>query len=89
MQVSRDGLTLRLSEHYGDGSPGAAVTIHAEGVREWHAELAAKNYGYWRPGLQKTFYGALQLRLLDPFGNRIDIDELQPETRDNDPAAAV
>ena len=43
MQVSRDGLTLRLSEHYGDGSPGAAVTVHVEGVREFHAELTAKN----------------------------------------------
>ena len=79
MQVSRDGLTLRLSEHYGDGSPGAAVTVHVEGVRELHAELTAKNYGYYRPGLHKTFYGALQLKLLDPFGNHLMLDELQPE----------
>lgn len=84
MQVSRDGLTLRLSEHYGDGSPGAAVTIHVEGVRELHAELTAKNYGYYRPGLEKTFYGALQLRLLDPFGNRLMLDELQPEKDEKD-----
>jgi uncharacterized glyoxalase superfamily protein PhnB len=84
MQVSRNGLTLRLSEHYGDGSPGAAVTVHVEGVRELHAEITAKNYGYYRPGLEKTFYGALQLRLLDPFGNRIMLDELdagKPETQ--------
>lgn len=79
MQVSRDALTLRLSEHYGDGSPGAAVTVHVEGVRELHAELTAKNYGYLRPGLNKTFYGALQLNLLDPFGNRLILDELQTE----------
>ena len=84
MQVSRDGLTLRLSEHYGDGSPGAAVTVHVEGVRALHAELTAKNYGYYRPGLQKTFYGALQLKLLDPFGNHLMLDELQPETGGKD-----
>jgi len=83
MQVSRDGLVLRLSEHYGDGSPGAAVTVHVQGVRELHAELTAKDYGYLRPGLEKTFYGALQLRLLDPFGNRLMLDELQPETAEN------
>jgi len=83
MQISRDGLVLRLSEHYGDGSPGAAVTVHVQGVRELHAELTAKDYGYLRPGLEKTFYGALQLRLLDPFGNRLMLDELQPETAEN------
>jgi len=86
MQVSRGGLTLRLSGHYGDGSPGAAVTVHVEGVRELHAELTAKNYGYYRPGVQKTFYGALQLKLLDPFGNHLLLDELQPEESGNDEA---
>jgi hypothetical protein len=86
MQVSRDGLVLRLSEHYGDGSPGAVVAIHVEGVRELHAELTAKNYGYLRPGLNKTFYGALQLNLLDPFGNRLILDELQPDNDEKEKA---
>jgi len=80
MQISRDGIVLRLSEHYGDGSPGAAVTIHVEGLREFHAEITAKNYGYYRPGLETTFYGALQMKLLDPFGNRLMLDELPPQT---------
>ncbi len=79
MQVSRDGLVLRLSEHYGDGSPGAAVTVHVTGVRALHAELTAKNYGYYRPGLEETFYGALQMKLLDPFGNRLMLDELRAQ----------
>jgi uncharacterized glyoxalase superfamily protein PhnB len=61
-----------------------AVTIHAEGVREFHAELTAKNYGYYRPGLEKTFYGALQLKLLDPFGNRLMLDQLQSEPTTDD-----
>jgi hypothetical protein len=37
MQVSRDGLVLRHSEHYGDGSPGSGVTVHVEGIRELYA----------------------------------------------------
>ena len=86
MQVSRDGLVLRLSEHYGDGTPGSAVTLHVEGVRELHAELTAKNYGYYRPGLNKTFYGALQLTLLDPFGNRLMLDELFDDPGEAEPA---
>src|ERR1700721_840185 len=49
MQVSRDGLVLHLSEHYGDGSPGPRFQVDFEGVHELHAELSAKNYPYWRP----------------------------------------
>src|SRR5689334_15235318 len=51
MQVSRAGLVLHLSEHYGDGTPGSAVYVEMQGVEELHRELAAKNYGYLRPGL--------------------------------------
>ncbi len=79
MQVSRDGLVLHLSEHYGDGSPGVSFKVNVEGVRELHAELAAKKYGYWRPGLNKTFYGALQLKMLDPFGNQLFLEEPLPQ----------
>jgi catechol 2,3-dioxygenase-like lactoylglutathione lyase family enzyme len=39
MQVSRAGLTLHLSEHYGDGTPGSAVYVQMEGVEEFHREL--------------------------------------------------
>jgi catechol 2,3-dioxygenase-like lactoylglutathione lyase family enzyme len=75
MQVSRDGLVLHLSEHYGDGSPGTHFQVTFEGVRELHAELSAKNYPYWRPGITKTFWGTDQLNLLDPFGNKIGLCE--------------
>ncbi|MGA7859813.1 MAG: glyoxalase superfamily protein, partial [Terracidiphilus sp.] len=54
MQVSRDGLVLHLSEHYGDGSPGTRFQVDFEGVRELRAELSAKGYPYWRPGITKS-----------------------------------
>jgi catechol 2,3-dioxygenase-like lactoylglutathione lyase family enzyme len=79
MQVSRDGLVLHLSEHYGDGSPGTRFQVDFEGVRELHGELAAKNYSYWRPGITETFWGTDQLNLLDPFGNKISLCEPKPE----------
>ena len=78
MQISRDGLVLHLSEHYGDGSPGTSFHVQVEGVRELHAELTAKNYGYYRPGVEETFYGTMQLTLLDPFGNKLHLDEPIP-----------
>jgi catechol 2,3-dioxygenase-like lactoylglutathione lyase family enzyme len=74
-QVSRGGLVLHLSEHHGDGSPGTSFKVNVTGVRELHAELAAKKYGYWRPGLHETFYGMLQLKMLDPFGNQLFLEE--------------
>lgn len=73
MQVSRDGLILHLSEHHGDGSPGTHFQVTFKGVREMHAELGAKNYPYWRPGITETFWGTEQLNLLDPFGNKISL----------------
>ena len=78
MQVSRDGLVLHLSEHYGDGSPASSSQVNFEGMRALHAEVSAKSYGYWRPGIKETFCGSPQLKLLDPFGNRINLCEPRP-----------
>ena len=79
MQVSRDGLVLHLSEHYGDGSPGTHFQVTFQGVRDLHAELSAKGYPHWRPGITGTFWGTEQLNLLDPFGNKISLCEPKPE----------
>src|SRR6202011_2843822 len=50
-QVSRGGLILHLSEHHGDGSPGARVRVMMRGVKAFHAEISSKGYRYMRPGL--------------------------------------
>ncbi len=75
MQVARDGLVLHLSEHYGDGSPGANFQVDFEGVHELHAELSQKKYPYWRPGITETWWGTPRLNLLDPFGNQLRLCE--------------
>jgi catechol 2,3-dioxygenase-like lactoylglutathione lyase family enzyme len=80
MQVSRNGLFLHLSEHYGDGSPGSSFQVDFEGVEELHAELKVKNYPYWRPGITETYWGTPRLVLLDPFGNKLQLSE--PKTAD-------
>lgn len=80
MQVSRDGLLLHLSEHYGDSLPGAHLHIEYEGVRQLHAELIAKNYKYLRPCLcDDPNWKTLLLNLIDPFGNRIQFGEPKPQ----------
>jgi catechol 2,3-dioxygenase-like lactoylglutathione lyase family enzyme len=70
-QVSRSGLILHLSEHHGDGSPGANLRVMMDGVRAFHAEISAKGYRYMRPGLETTPWNTLETGVIDPFGNLI------------------
>ena len=75
VQVSREGLELHLSEHHGDGSPAATVLVRATDVDGLHAEPAAKNYGYLRPGVELAPWNAKVMELTDPFGNRLRFNE--------------
>ena len=76
MQVSRAGLVLHLTEHHGDACPGSTVFVRVSGLREYHAEISAKGYGYLQPGVQATFHGSIQMEVIDPSGNRIRFDEM-------------
>ena len=73
-QVSRGGLTLHLSEHHGDASPGARVFVPMEGIAAFHAELQTKNYRYMKPGLETQPWGK-EVTVTDPFSNRITFCE--------------
>jgi catechol 2,3-dioxygenase-like lactoylglutathione lyase family enzyme len=75
MQVARGSLVLHLSEHHGDASPGAALLIEIEGLDDWHRALAAKNYRYAKPGIEEMPWGAREMALIDPFGNRLRFSE--------------
>lgn len=69
-QVSRGGLRLHLSEHAGDATPGGNMVVYMTGIRAFHAELAAKDYRYMKPGLERQDWG-LEVTVIDPFNNRI------------------
>jgi hypothetical protein len=75
MQVSRAGHLFHLSEHCGDACPGATVFIKMSGIRSYHAELTAKEYKFYRPGMEETFYDALCMEIIDPFGNKLRFHE--------------
>ena len=75
MQVSRSGLTLHLSEHHGDASPGSTVHVRMKGVDAYRAELIGKHYAYSKPGIQEDAPGGRTLEVPDPFGNRIRFSE--------------
>jgi predicted enzyme related to lactoylglutathione lyase len=73
-QISRSGMTLHLSEHFGDATPGSGLFVPLEGIDEWHAELTGKNYRHARPGVETVPWGRV-LTVSDPFGNRITFCE--------------
>ncbi|WP_267903826.1 glyoxalase superfamily protein [Sphingomonas sp. EC-HK361] len=70
MEVARAGLTLHLSEHHGDASPGSTVFVWMQGITDFQRELIDRHYGYGRPGLNPAPWGT-EMVVHDPFGNRI------------------
>jgi uncharacterized glyoxalase superfamily protein PhnB len=76
MQITLGDLTLHLSEHTGDSTPGGKVFLRCTGLREWHASLVAKNYKYLRPGIEDAFWGGIYMALTDPFGNKMWFSEM-------------
>jgi len=77
-QVSRGDLVLHLSEHAGDATPGGNMVVYMRGIRDFHKELAAKDYRYMNPGLEHED-GRLTVEVIDPFSNHIRFMELTGE----------
>lgn len=75
MGIVRDGCGLHLSEHHGDGSPGAAARIEVKDIDGLHQELIGKRYAYARPGLEYTPWNTKEVTVTDPFGNRLTFFE--------------
>lgn len=75
IEVSRNGMTLHLSEHHGDCCPGSTVFVWMTGIDDFHKEITSKDYKYNKPGLETTFYDAKCVEVTDPFSNRIRFNE--------------
>ena len=71
MQISKDSCVIHLSEHHGDGAPGAAMRIETTELEEYQQQLLAKQYKYARPGIMDTSWGSRDMTVHDPFGNRL------------------
>lgn len=75
MQITKDSLTIHLTEHYGDCSPGAAIRVEMEGIEDFHKQLLSQNYPYSRPGIEIAPWNSKEVCVTDPFGNRITFYE--------------
>ncbi|MNI45858.1 Glyoxalase-like domain protein [compost metagenome] len=76
MQISKQNLILHLTEHYGDCSPGSSIRISITGIEDFHKELQDKRYTYSRPGIEITEWNTKEVRLIDPFGNKLTFFEV-------------
>ena len=71
MGVRRGECVLHLTEHHGDGTPGAAVRIACDDVSAFVASLPT-DYPYARPGPpERTPWGSHEITILDPAANRL------------------
>lgn len=75
MEISKDNIKIHLSEHYGDATPGSSIFVACTDIHAWCESLKAKNYKYYKPGVERTFYKAWCMKLTDPFGNRLSFNE--------------
>ena len=84
MQVSRANLSIHLSEHHGDGTPGSLVYVYMKGVEALHRELNDKKYKHNHPPLQQQEWGMLEMAVVDPFNNRIVFAEYREHLKHPD-----
>lgn len=75
MGITRDNVTIFLSEHHGDGSPGAHVRIDVSEVDVFHDVLQSKKYKFMNPAVQDQEWGAREFTVIDPFGNRLTFSQ--------------
>ncbi len=76
MQLSRGALTLHLSQHYGDCTPGSKLVIYVDDIDALHAELHSRPHPHMRPGVELAPWGAKVMDITDPFGNRLSFMQL-------------
>ncbi len=75
MGIVKDEVKIYLSEHHGDSTPGSKVFIECIDIEKYHASLLAKNYKYYRPSVEKSFYNTLCMDVQDPFGNKLNFNQ--------------
>jgi catechol 2,3-dioxygenase-like lactoylglutathione lyase family enzyme len=75
LRIRRGQAVLDLSEHHGDGTPGAVVWVPVAGADALHAELSRRPHARLRPGIDRDAAGGPTIELVDPFGNVLRLCE--------------
>ena len=78
MGISRRGLALHLTEHQGDAAGPGAAYFRVEDVHGLFAELQAKASDMTEEPIDQA-WGATELKLVDPFENRLTFTSPTPK----------
>ncbi len=73
-QVSRSGLRIHLTAHFGDGTPGTHLFLPVTGLDELHAELAEQTASFSRPTIETVPWGRV-MTVVDPFANHLNFTD--------------
>ena len=72
MGIRKGDCRIHISEHYGDGTPGANIRIPVDDVKAYTAHLRAKNFENARPGPpQLQEWGSWEVTIQDPSSNKL------------------
>ncbi len=74
MQVSRNGLTLHLTENERFDN-GIIIFIDCQKLMKFYEELSNREVKLEIPKPEKTAWGTLQMEIEDPFGNLLRFNE--------------
>ncbi len=72
MEISRDGLSLYLSQHRGAGPAGGLVYLYVTDVDAWYRELSVKGVPLLHPPEDQP-WSTRDMVITDPDGNRLNI----------------
>ncbi len=72
MQITRDGLSLYLSEHEGDCRVGGLVHLYVPSVDEWYTDLQSRGVSVKEPP-DESFKGLRDMTVVDPDGNQLRV----------------
>ena len=75
MQISLGRCLLHLSEHHGDCTPGSAMRVQVTGIDEYCRRLNSIAYPYYNPSVEAMPWGTRDMKIIDPFGNRLIFSE--------------
>lgn len=83
-EVSRDGLSLFLTEHSGDCQVGGAVYILMDDLDAFYGEIRDRGIEVEeRP--EETPWGTREMSVIDPDGNRLRFGEAKSADGDGSP----
>ena len=69
--ISREQVSLGLSEHHGDGTPGSVVWVPTRELKEFRQALLSSPVEQLRPGIDHEAPGGPTMAVTDPFGNEL------------------